>query len=394
MSLLLSAAALIYAARVMPSASGYAMRVLSTAGVYALLTIGCGFIFDHAGALSLAKGVFMGVGAYVSGLLTTPCGVGFDAALPASIGLPVLLALVLAIPVLRRAIWLLVSLGALQARQITRARLGNAYALLRVQPTDASAVGIDTGWLRLVAFVLSAGYAELAGSLYVHTIEVLSPDVPGFPVMVPCLTIAVAGSRLRITGAIVGSVTELPEWARFLRDDYMLAFGCILLVIVVAVLGGLAVVAEQLLAKALPLAKALMPIAIPVTLRRVPETRVVLRVAGVKRSFGGVVARDGVSLDIRSGEVLALNGPSGSGKTALLTSITGVFSTGCGRNHAMRWNGRWKRTVSHCKARYRAHLSNRVIGPELSALDNVAVARNAARVGLVTALAAGWRDSA
>ena len=91
----------------------------------------------------------------------------------------------------------------------------------------AGAVGIDTGLLRLTAFLLSAGYAGLAGSLYVHAIGVLSPDILGFPVMVTCLTIAVIGSRLRIAGAILGAVLiiELPEWARFLRDDYLLAFG-------------------------------------------------------------------------------------------------------------------------------------------------------------------------
>ncbi len=121
--------------------------------------------------------------------------------------------------------------------------------MLRAHPAAARAVGIDTGWLRLAAFLLSAGYAGLAGSLYVHAIGVLSPDVLGFPVMVTCLTIAVVGSRLRVAGAVAGAVLviELPEWARFLRDDYLLAFGCILLLVVVAVPGGLVEAADRLL---------------------------------------------------------------------------------------------------------------------------------------------------
>src|SRR6202789_414677 len=97
----LALVALAYAVLVLPHASDYALRVLAVAGTYALLALGYGFIFGHAGALSLAQGTFMGVGAYVSGILAVRYGVGFDAALPASIGLPVLLALLVAIPVLR-----------------------------------------------------------------------------------------------------------------------------------------------------------------------------------------------------------------------------------------------------------------------------------------------------
>src|SRR5271156_2342222 len=85
----------------LPHASDYALRVLSVAGIYALLALGYSFIFGQAGALSLAQGTFMGVGAYVSGILAVRYGIPFDAALPASVGLPVALALLMAIPVLR-----------------------------------------------------------------------------------------------------------------------------------------------------------------------------------------------------------------------------------------------------------------------------------------------------
>ena len=274
---------------VLPHASDYALRVLAVAGVYALLALGYLFIFGHAGALSLAQGAFMGVGAYVSGILAVRYGIGFDTALPASVGLPAMLALLVAIPVLRLQthyfalatlliaqivlliatqwesvtggangiggvpppsllgrtldgrlaqlvlVWGFVAVGALFAWQVLRGRLGDAFAMARLHPAAARAVGIDTGRLRLTAFLLSAAYAGLAGSLYVHAVGVLSPDVLGFPVMVTCLTIAVVGSRLRVAGAIAGAVliTELPEWARFLRDDYLLAFGIVLLLVVV-----------------------------------------------------------------------------------------------------------------------------------------------------------------
>ncbi|HMR31588.1 MAG TPA: ABC transporter ATP-binding protein [Geminicoccus sp.] len=49
----------------------------------------------------------------------------------------------------------------------------------------------------------------------------------------------------------------------------------------------------------------------------------VLRVLGLARRFGGIVAADGVDLDLRAGEIHALIGPNGAGKTTLVNLITG-----------------------------------------------------------------------
>jgi branched-chain amino acid transport system permease protein len=454
----LAVVALGYAALILPHASSYAMRVLALAGIYALLAIGYRFIFGLAGALSLAQGTFMGIGAYVSGILATRFDIPFDAALPLSIGVPVLLALLVAIPVLRLqthyfalatlligqiaalaatqwqsvtggangiggvpplallgwpitgrlptllTIWALVALGAAFAWQVARGRLGDAFAVLRSQPAAARAIGLDTGLLRLTAFLLSAAYAGLAGSLYGHAIGVLSPDVLGFPVMVTCLTIAVVGSRLRVAGAIAGAVLiiELPEWVRFLRDDYLLAFGCILLLVVVAVPGGLTEAAERLLGRlwvappeALPMGGYPHPGPLPKWEgegRRGTGGEVLFEVAGLGRSFGGVRALEDVSLDLRAGEVLGLIGPNGSGKTTLLNAVTGIFPPDAGR---IRLGGRdIAGHAPHRIARLGVARSfqTAALVPSLSALDNVAVACGAARLGLWRALCAGPRD--
>src|SRR5690606_28971684 len=99
----LAVAGLALALPVLIGGDPYGLRLLTVAGVYALLGIGYQFAFGHAGLLSLAQGAFFGLGAYVAGSLGIRWGVGAAAALPLAILLPVLLAGVIALPVLRLA---------------------------------------------------------------------------------------------------------------------------------------------------------------------------------------------------------------------------------------------------------------------------------------------------
>ncbi|MDN5766401.1 MAG: ABC transporter ATP-binding protein [Humibacillus sp.] len=57
----------------------------------------------------------------------------------------------------------------------------------------------------------------------------------------------------------------------------------------------------------------------------VPEGEKLLEVDDVTLRFGGVVALDGVSFDIRKGEILGLIGPNGAGKTTCFNVMTGVY---------------------------------------------------------------------
>jgi branched-chain amino acid transport system ATP-binding protein len=60
-------------------------------------------------------------------------------------------------------------------------------------------------------------------------------------------------------------------------------------------------------------------------------TGVLLSAKGIKISFGGVVAADGIDLDVHEGENLAIIGPNGAGKTTFLNISTGYLRPQAGR---------------------------------------------------------------
>ena len=55
-----------------------------------------------------------------------------------------------------------------------------------------------------------------------------------------------------------------------------------------------------------------------------------LRLANVSRRFGGLIAVNNVSFELRAGEIVGLIGPNGAGKTTLVNLITGVHRAGAG----------------------------------------------------------------
>jgi branched-chain amino acid transport system ATP-binding protein len=60
-----------------------------------------------------------------------------------------------------------------------------------------------------------------------------------------------------------------------------------------------------------------------------PETAL-LRIGAVTKRFGGFIALDNVSVDIRPGELFGLIGPNGSGKTTLINCISGALRADLG----------------------------------------------------------------
>lgn len=106
-----------------------------------------------------------------------------------------------------------------------------------------------------------------------------------------------------------------------------------------------------------------------------PET--LLDVNDVTLRFGGVVALDSVSFQVRKGEILGLIGPNGAGKTTCFNALTGVFppTTGSIRYQGQRVSGRKRHDIT--RLGIARTFQNIRLFPEMTALENVLVGADA-----------------
>src|SRR5574337_734416 len=229
------------------------------------------------GMLSIANAAFMGLGAYAAALLTMNLGWPFPVVLAAGMAVPAAMAFLIGKPTLRLSgvylamatlafgevvrIVLLntdsVTGGALglngipQSTQwwhvalalaltlavlwrLRRSRIGRAFHAIKEDETAAGLMGIDVDGHKMLAFVLGAAIAGLAGALNAHLTFFIGPGEFGFDRAVEILTMAILGGIGSLSGPVVGAVilTLLPEVLRAFSDFRLVVNGLILVLIV------------------------------------------------------------------------------------------------------------------------------------------------------------------
>ena len=130
----------------------------------------------------------------------------------------------------------------LAAAGIRRSRLGRAFVAIAGSEDAARALGIDVAHYKLIAFLISAFYAGVAGSLFVHAVGFVSPEVYGLHMVVLAFTMLYVGGIGTVAGPALGAmvVALLPETIRALSDYQDLAYGAVLILILIYAPGGLA----------------------------------------------------------------------------------------------------------------------------------------------------------
>jgi len=261
--------------------STYSTLVFSV-GVHALLALSI-WLTLSCGLLSLANAAFMGVGAYVSALLTLHLEWSFGSVLLAGGIAPTLVALIIGAPVLRLSgvylamatlafgevvritvlnleitggpeglngiplategwhITLILAVTVYGLARLRRSKVGRAFEAIKEDEVAARLMGINVDRYKLLAFSLGAFIAGVAGALNAHFTFFISPREYGFENAVDILTMAVLGGTSSLIGPMLGSsiLTLLPELLRSLQDFRSLVNGAVLVLVVLFLPKGL-----------------------------------------------------------------------------------------------------------------------------------------------------------
>ncbi len=128
--------------------------------------------------------------------------------------------------------------------------MGRALKAIKSSEVAAETMGVKTFQYKLAIFVLSAAFAAVAGSLYVHYLNFTAPETFGFHNSVLLLTMVVVGGVGDSWGPVVGALilTFLPEYLRAYEGLEVVLYGLVLASVMMFMPKGLAP-----LLKAIPL---------------------------------------------------------------------------------------------------------------------------------------------
>ncbi|UZE48907.1 branched-chain amino acid ABC transporter permease [Rhodopseudomonas sp. P2A-2r] len=280
------------------SHDGYVIQLLNIAILNAIVVLGLNFATGWTGQINFGQAAFYGLGAYTTAI-AGKAGMPWIATPVLSVAVVMIASLALGLPTLRlrtyylamttigfgeiirliivhwepvtggtsglRAIpgisvfglapqgqiqhyYLLVAalaLAALVASRIRHSALGRAMIATKDSEIAAEQSGVDTVRTKLLAFMIGAVYAGLAGCLYASSIRFISPDSFSGVQAILLMTMLIVGGMGSITGCIIGAValTVLPEMLRFLGQWYLVLYGLGVIAVIVLAPGGLASIA-------------------------------------------------------------------------------------------------------------------------------------------------------
>jgi branched-chain amino acid transport system permease protein len=269
---------------------------------------------------------------------------------------------------------------------------------LRGGSTLLASVGADAFRVRLWLFVLAALLAGVAGWLYAHMNRFVSPSPFDVRASIEYLLMAVAGGLGQLSGAIVGSAVVLvmknslqdilPFFTQRGGELEAVAFALLfILLLQYARAGIMGFVARWTRGRfAAPLAQEPTTTQ-PLARRTLPQRGTpLLSVRNAVKRFGGLVAVNDVSFDVKAGEIVGLIGPNGAGKSTMFNLVTGTLSLTDGNVEFLGHDitGMAQRVIANRgMARTFQHVKLR---PHMSLLDNVALgAHGRTHAGMIAA---------
>lgn len=271
------------------------MNVLVFVGIHTMLAVALNLLLGFAGQISLGHAAFFGLGAYISGILTTTYAVNPWLAMAAAAIAVGIIAFIVGFPILKLKghylamatlglgiivyivfneavdltggpsglsgipnltlgtivfdsdiknfylIWTFTLITILLAVNLAHSRIGRALRAIHDSEVAARVMGVDARLLKVQIFAFSAFFSTIAGSLYAHTMTFVSPASFGFNFSVELVTMVIVGGLGSIYGSLVGAaiLTLLPEMLRTFQDYDIVIYGLILILITMFMPGGL-----------------------------------------------------------------------------------------------------------------------------------------------------------
>jgi len=414
----------------------YYIHLVETIMIYAILLFGLDIVVGYTGQVSLGHAGLFGIGAYTAGVLFLKVGAPFWLILPASIAVTAVFGAVLALPALRVSgpylamvtlafgtiiqilinemtfltegpmgikipkptvagykfdeqsfYWVVCAMTALSllvVHRLLRSQLGRAFEALRGSPVASDCMGVSVYRYKVYAFVISAGFAGLAGCLYAYSEQYISPNTYNNELTVMFLLAIIMGGRKTRIGALLGAtiIVLLPKLLDDLEMFRVVASGLAVLMLVGALIG----VARQMTTfktMAVPVVGTAALAAFAFWLDNITDWRLsifglmilfvvyylqdgivgfvrtlfarrgaaapvhsasdvntssdpiiravkadgedLLVAKEVLMQFGGLKAINQVDLRIKRGTIHGLIGPNGSGKSTMMNVLTGIY---------------------------------------------------------------------
>ncbi len=284
----------------------YVLYIMTLAFIYIIAIYGMNILAGYTGQLSLAHAGFFAIGAYSVGTLTTKFGLNFWLALLLAVLITMGIGFALGIIALRTKehffaiytliagylIYLLIykwedltggvrgligipipnSVGPIEFTspiamyylvlvflllsifvtvRIVQSLTGRTYKAIRNSEELAQTLGINTKINKLVSFVISVGFAGLAGGLYAALVRFIGPEIAGTTMVFTFLMYLIVGGIGTLTGPIIGTMlfVWLEQYLQSFQEYRMLIFGPILTLIVIFYPTGIVGVIQSIMRK-------------------------------------------------------------------------------------------------------------------------------------------------
>jgi branched-chain amino acid transport system permease protein len=267
--------------------AGQYVAALVLAAIYTVITAGLNLFMGYTGQISFGHNAFAAIGGYVSAILAMRLGWPPVITIALAAAAAALIALVVGYPTLRLrghylamatlalglmvleiatqwksmtqglfglsaippfgigpweltsdasfyyAYWLIAGIAIWVTHRLYHSRLGFAFRAIAGNEEAAQALGVNIASYKLLAFVISAVFASVGGSMFAHYVTYISPEVFGLYMVILLFTMLFVGGINTTFGPLIGAIviTLFPEMLRRFHGARELLYGGVLLLI-------------------------------------------------------------------------------------------------------------------------------------------------------------------